>query len=158
MTTKSNKSTFFTDYTLISNNDNVRIGSSSIEEVPSNERPLLNLTMNGLLLPSDKIHEVDIKFSTENNPTKDILGHSYGTFAIRKSVLNAAKIVKTKMDRESNILKVVFNLRECPVKKKRVEFSFSVQIRDCGWSCESCSGCVCRASNQGSIDYCYDVL
>ena len=102
MSTKSNKSTFFTDYTLISNNNNVRIGTSSIEEVPSNERPLINLTMNGLLLPSDKIHEVDIKFSKENNPTKDILGYSYGTFAIRKSVLNAAKIVKTKMHKKTN--------------------------------------------------------
>ena len=45
--------------------------------------------MNGLLLPSDKIYEVDIKFSKDNNPKRDFLGYSYGTFVIRKSVLNS---------------------------------------------------------------------
>ena len=50
MNKKSNESTFFTDYTLISNNENVIVSTSSIEEVPSDKKPLINLTMNGLLL------------------------------------------------------------------------------------------------------------
>ena len=99
---------------------------------------------------------MDIKFSKDNNPKRDFLGYSYGTFVIRKSVLNAGKVVKTKMDRESNILKVFFDLQECPVKTKPVEFSFSVQIKDCTSFCSDCNGCECR--NNGDSSLCYDSL
>lgn len=46
---------FFTNYSFEYPNENVRVATSSFQDVPSNKLPLINLTMNRILRPSDKI-------------------------------------------------------------------------------------------------------
>lgn len=122
--------TFYTNYTFEYPNENVRIATSSFQDVPSNQNPLINLTMNGILRPSEKLHEIKMKFEG-NVPTKNNLAQSYGTFVVCTSVYNARKVIKTVWDKQTKTLTVVVDLRKYNVRIKRpVQFSFSVQIDD----------------------------
>ena len=130
--------TFYTNYTFEYPNENVRIATSSFQDVPSNQKRLINLTMNGILRPSEKLHEIKMKFEG-NVPTKDNLAQSYGTFVVCTSVYNARKVINTVWDKETKTLTVIVDLRKYNVRIKRpVQFSFSVQIDDrCLKSCYS---------------------
>ena len=122
--------TFYTNYTFEYPNENVRIATSSFQDVPSNQKRLINLTMNGILRPSEKLHEIKMKFEG-NVPTKDNLAQSYGTFVVCTSVYNARKVINTVWDKETKTLTVIVDLRKYNVRIKRpVQFSFSVQIDD----------------------------
>ncbi len=127
---------FFTNYSFEYTNENVRVGTSSFQEVPSNKNPLINLTMNGILRPSEKIHEIKMKFEGDI-PQKDILTESYGTFVLCKDVYNARNVIKTKWVKETDTLTIIIDLRPYHVRLKRpAQFSFSIQINDCGGTCE----------------------
>jgi hypothetical protein len=141
------QSNFFTNYTTSSLHDNVHVSSSSVEEVPTNKRPLINLTCNGLLYPSTERYEVVFNFS-EPVPNKDFLASSYGTFCIGKYVYNAAKIIKTAWEKETKKLFIVFDLTntQCRVSTRPVRFSFSIQLNDCGLFCGS-NFCNCGCTN-----------
>ena len=54
--------TFFSDYVFECANDNLIISTSSIEEVPSNKNDLINLNINGILKPSDRVYVFNITF------------------------------------------------------------------------------------------------
>ena len=140
------QSKFFTNYTTSSSNNNVHVSTSSVEEVPTNKFPLINLTCNGLLYPSTQVYEIVFTFS-EPAPNKDFLASSYGTFCIGKHVYNAAKIVKTGWEKETKKLVIVLDLTltTCRVSTRPVRFSFSLQLNDCGAFCGSnfCKKCGC---------------
>ena len=91
----SNTGKFFTNYSFEYPKENVRVATSSFQQVPSNKLPLINLTMNGILRPSEeRVHEIKMIFEGEV-PQKDTLAQSYGTFVLCKGVYNARKILKT---------------------------------------------------------------
>ena len=131
------------------------VATSSFQEVPSNKRPLINVTMNGILRPSEeKVHEIKMIFEGDV-PQKDVLAESYGTFVLCKGVYNATKIIKTDFDKESKTLTIIIDLTKQKVRPRRpAQFSFSLQIDDCG-NClpggtpccygQSCSYGVCNA-------------
>ena len=139
--------TYFTDYSFSSPNNNVLIATSSVEEVPSNKKPLINLTCNGVLLPSDAMYEVLLKFNNEPYPSKDALAGSYGTFCIGKRVLNATKVVKTAWDRKKAELLIVLDMRtySCTIKRA-TRFSFAVQLNDC----PHCGACCVKPGDCGA--------
>jgi hypothetical protein len=122
---------FYTNYRFDYQKENVVVSTSSFEEVPSNKKPLINLTVNGILRPSEeKIHEIKMKFEGDV-PQKDNLAQSYGTFVLCKDVYNARKIIKTAWDGESKTLTILIDLRKEKVRPRRpAQFSFSVQIDD----------------------------
>jgi hypothetical protein len=138
---ESNTGKFFTNYRFEYPKENVVVATSSFEEVPSNEKPLINLTMNGILRPSEeKVHEIKMIFEG-NVPRKDRLAQSYGTFVLCKDVYNARRIVKTAWDKEKNTLTIIIDLTREKVRPKRpAQFSFNVQIDDrtCKTAYESC--------------------
>ena len=43
---------FYTNYRFDYPNENVVVATSSFQDVPSNKKPLINLTMNGIVRPS----------------------------------------------------------------------------------------------------------
>ena len=93
--------------------------------------------MNGILRPSEKLHEIKMKFE-ENIPQKDTLAQSYGTFVLCKDVYNARKVIRTAWDKEKDTLTIIIDLRSYHVRPKRpAQFSFSIQINDSTFS--SCS-------------------
>ena len=121
---------FYTNYSFEYPNDNVRVATSSFQDVPSNKKPLINLTMNGILRPSDKIHVIKMIFKGEV-PQKDKLAQSYGTFILCNHVYNARRIITTAWEKETKTLEVIIDLRREKVRYKRpVQFSFTVQIND----------------------------
>jgi hypothetical protein len=133
---ESDTGKFYTNYSFEYPKENVVVSTSSFQEVPSNKKPLINLTMNGTLRPSEeKVHEIKMIFKG-NVPQKDFLAQSYGTFVLCKNVYNARKIIKTAWDGETNTLTVIIDLTRQKVRPRRpAQFSFSVQIDD------DCDGC-----------------
>ena len=107
------------------------VATSSFQEVPSNKKPLINLTVNGILRPSEeKVHEIKMIFDSDV-PEKDYLSQSYGTFVLCKGVYNARKIIKTRWDKEKSTLTIIIDLSREKIRPKRpVQFSFSIQIND----------------------------
>ena len=86
-------------------------------------------------------------------PQKDALAGSYGTFVLCNGVYNARKIMKTFWDREKNTLTITIDLTKQKVRPRRpAQFSFSVQINDCGPTCYS--GCCNPDSQCNSAGYC----
>jgi len=131
---------FYTNYRFEYPRKNVFVSTSSFQSVPSNKKPLINLTMNGILRPSEeKVHEIKMIFEGDV-PEKDRLAQSYGTFVLCKGVYNARKVIKTVWDKEKSTLTIVIDLRRQHVGFRRaVQFSFSVQIDDS--DCEPGSRC-----------------
>lgn len=130
---------FYTNYSFKYPNENVRVATSSFQDVPSNKKPLINLTMNGILGPSENLHVIEMKFEGDI-PQKDTLAQSYGTFVLCKDVYNARKVIKTAWDKETNTLTVMIDLRPYNVRPKRpAQFSFSIQIND-----ELCDDCAVK--------------
>ena len=130
---------FYTNYRFEYPKENVVVATSSFQEVPSNEKPLINLTVNGILRPSEeKVHEIKMIFEG-NVPEKDTLARSYGTFVLCQGVYNARRIVKHRWDKERNTLEIIIDLKREKVRLKRpAQFSFSVQIDD--KSCQKIGG------------------
>ena len=122
---------FYTNYSFEYPNDNVQVATSSFQDVPSNKKPLINLTMNGILRPSEeKVHVIKMIFKGEV-PQKDKLAQSYGTFILCNHVYNARRIITTAWEKETKTLEVIIDLRREKVRYKRpVQFSFTVQIND----------------------------
>lgn len=138
--------TYFTNYEWSTPNDNLRVSTSSVEEVPSNKKPLLNLTCNGVLLPSQQTYNLILRFTEVPFPTKDILAGCYGTFCIGKRVLSADKIIKSAYDKEKKELLLVIDIRRICSPKRATRFSFSVQLDDCyGTSCPCAAPCFCTS-------------
>ena len=77
---ESGTGTFYTNYSFEYPEENVRVATSSFEDVPSNKTALINLTMNGILRPSEKLHVINMKFKGDNIPQKDICAQSYLCF------------------------------------------------------------------------------
>ena len=128
--------TFYTNYTFEYPNENVRIATSSFQDVPSNQKRLINLTMNGILRPSEKLHEIKMKFEGYA-PQAEKGAQSYGTFVLCKDVYNAVKVIKTLWDKETDTFTIIIDLRSFHVRPKRpTQFSFSIQINDCGGTCK----------------------
>lgn len=129
---ESNTGKFYTNYSFEYPKENVVVSNSSFQGVPSNKKPLINLTMNGILRPSEeKVHEIKMIFKG-NVPQKDDLAQSYDTFVLCKNVYNARKIIKTAWDGETNTLTVIIDLTRQKVRPRRpAQFSLSVQIDDC---------------------------
>ena len=74
---------FYTTYRFEYPKENVVVATSSFQDVPTNKLPLINLTMNGILRPSEKkVHEIKMIFEGENIPQKDKLAPPYGTFVL----------------------------------------------------------------------------
>ena len=140
---------FYTNYRFEYPRKNVFVSTSSFQSVPSNKTPLINLTMNGILRPSEeKVHEIKMIFEGDV-PEKDRLAQSYGTFVLCKGVYNARKVIKTVWDKEKSTLTIVIDLRRQHVGFRRaVQFSFSVQIDD--------SDCVLYASCSSNATCCPD--
>ena len=128
---ESNTGKFYTNYSFEYPKENVKVATSSFQDVPTNEEPLINLTVNGILRPSEeKVHEIKMIFEGDV-PQKDKLAASYGTFVLCKGVYNAAKIMKTLWDKEKNTLTILIDLRREKIRPRRpAQFSFSVQIDD----------------------------
>jgi hypothetical protein len=128
---ESDTGKFFTNYRFEYPKENVVVATSSFEDVPSNKKRLINLTMNGILRPSEeKLHEVKMIFEGDV-PEKDRVAQCYGTFVLCKGVYNARKIVKTLWDQEKRTLTVIIDLRREKVRVKRpAQFSFTIQIND----------------------------
>ena len=129
----TNTGKFYTNYRFEYPNKNVVVATSSFQDVPSNKKPLINLTMNGILRPfQEKIYEIKLVFEGDDIPRIDICARSYGTFVLCKGVYNAARIVKTLWNNEENTLEVTIDLTKQKVRPRRpVQFSFSIQINDC---------------------------
>ena len=145
---------FYTNYSFEYPEENVRVATSSFEDVPSNKTALINLTMNGILRPSEKLHVINMKFKGDNIPQKDICAQSYGTFVLCNRVYNARKVIKTSWNKEENTLEVIIDFRKQHVKLRRpAQFSFSVQINDT-CSCPD-HGQHCTNDNGCSKDCCY---
>ena len=107
---ESDTGKFYTNYSFEYPNKNVVVATSSFQQVPSNKKPLINLTMNGILRPSEeKVHEIKMIFDGDV-PQKDFLAQSYGTFVLCKNVYNARKIIKTAWDKEKSTLTVIIDL------------------------------------------------
>ena len=104
---------FYTNYSFEYPNENVRVATSSFQDVPSNEKPLINLTMNGILRPSETLHVIKMKFKGDI-PQKNALAQSYGTFVLCKGVYNARKVIKTAWIKEENTLEVIIDRRRLP--------------------------------------------
>ena len=138
-------SIYFTNYTWTALQDNIIVSTSSVEEVPSNKLPLLNLTCNGVLLPTTAPYELLLSFPGGEGPSKDQLAGSYGTFCIGKRVLNAIKILKTAYDKDKRELLIVLDLRSysCPITRP-TRFSFTVQLNDCPFFCDKSCKDRCR--------------
>ncbi len=146
---------FYTNYSFEYPEENVRVATSSFEEVPSNKKPLINLTMNGILRPSEKLHVIKMKFKGDNIPQKDICAQSYGTFVLCDRVYNARKIIKTLWNKEENTLEVTIDFRKQHVKLRRpAQFSFSVQINDCQCS-DANKSCKKSTNCGGNCCYCW---
>ena len=133
----SNTGKFYTNYSFVypneglnSNMKNVSVATSSFQDVPTNKKNLVNLTMNGILRPSEKLHVIEMKFEGDV-PEKDYLAESYGTFVLCKDVYNARKIINTRWNKETNTLTITIDLRSYNIRpKRRAQFSFSIQIND----------------------------
>ena len=125
---------FYTNYRFEYPKENVVVATSSFQDVPTNKKPLINLTMNGILRPSEeKVYEIKMIFEGDDIPRKDICAQSYGTFVLCKGVYNATRIVKTFWNTEEKTLEVTIDLTKQKVRPRRpVQFSFSIQINDCG--------------------------
>lgn len=143
---------FFSNYSFSSTYDNIIVSTSSVQEVPSNKDPLLNLTVNGILKPSDKPYELLLTFPVNQpGPSKDQLAGSYGTFTIGNYVYNALKIIKSAYDTTNRVLTLILDIKRTCFKNitKPRRFSFSIQLDDCPNYCiEGClfyNGCVCTA-------------
>ena len=122
---------FYTNYSFEYPEENVRVATSSFEDVPSNKTALINLTMNGILRPSEKLHVINMKFKGDNIPQKDVCAQSYGTFVLCKDVYNSRKIIKTSWNKETSTLEVIIDLKRCKVRPKGpTQFSFTIQIND----------------------------
>ena len=137
----TNTGKFYTNYRFEYPKENVVVATSSFQDVPSNKKPLINLTMNGILRPlEEKVHEIKMIFDGDV-PEKDICAESYGTFVLCKGVYNARKIIRTGWDKEKNTLTVIIDLEREKVRLKRpAQFSFTIQINDCGYPGNSCTG------------------
>ena len=146
---------FFTNYSFEYPKENVVVATSSFQEVPSNEKPLINLTMNGILRPSEeKVHEIKMIFKENDIPEKDFLAQSYGTFVLCKGVYNARRIIKTRWDKEKSTLKILIDLTRQKVRLKRpAQFSFSIQINDSNLP-STCRNSGKKTSNGKSLVYC----
>lgn len=109
---------------------NVFVSTSSFQDVPTNRTKLINLTMNGVLRPSKKLHVVQMKFEGDV-PEKNTCARSYGTFVLCKDVYNSRKIIKTSWNKETSTLEVIIDLKHCKVRPKGpTQFSFTIQIND----------------------------
>ena len=156
---ESDTGKFYTNYSFEYPNENVVVATSSFQSVPSNKLPLINLTMNGILRPSEEVHEIKMKFEGDI-PQKDNFARSYGTFVLCKGVYNARRIVKHRWNKETKTLRIFIILRRAKVRLKRpAQFSFSIQIND--WTlpdtCYQISykpAFACCARSNGTISYC----
>ena len=129
---ESDTGKFYTNYRFEYPKENVLVFTSSFQDVPSNKKPLINLTMNGLLRPSEeKVYEIKMIFEGDV-PQKDRCAQSYGTFVLCKGVYNARKIIKTAWDKEKSTLTIIVDLSREKVRPRRPapQFSFSIQIDD----------------------------
>ena len=125
-----NTGKFYTNYSFEYSNENVRVATSSFQDVPTNKENLINLTMNGILRPSETLHVIKMKFKG-NIPQKDRCAQSYGTFVLCKGVYNSRKVIKTAWDKETATLFVTIDLRPYNIRLKRpTQFSFTIQIND----------------------------
>ena len=107
---ESDTGKFYTNYRFEYPKENVLVFTSSFQDVPSNKKPLINLTMNGLLRPSEeKVYEIKMIFEGDV-PQKDRCAQSYGTFVLCKGVYNARKIIKTAWDKEKSTLTIIVDL------------------------------------------------
>ena len=122
---------FYTNYRFEYPKENVVVATSSFQEVPSNKKPLINLTMNGILrLSEEKVHEIKMIFDGDV-PEKDTCAESYGTFVLCRGVYNARKIIKTRWDKEKSTLTIIVDLTKERIRPRRpAQFSFSIQIND----------------------------
>ena len=129
---ESNTGKFYTNYRFEYPKENVVVATSSFQDVPTNKKPLINLTVNGILRPSEeKVHEIKMIFEG-NVPQKDKLAKSYGTFVLSKGVYNARKIIRTVWEKETSTLTILIDLTKEKVRPIRpAQFSFSIQINDC---------------------------
>lgn len=142
-------STFFTDYSFASPNDNIIVSTSSVQEVPSNKKSLINLTVNGVLKPSIDIYSLILTFAGGQGPSKDHLSGSYGSLCIGKKVYSAEKFIRTAYDRNKRTLTIFIDVKRiCTHLQKATRFSFDVQINDCGWYCPCSVGCSCLLSDK----------
>ena len=121
---------FYTNYAFESLKESIRILTSSFEEVPTNTNKLSNITMNGIIRPSENAHEVKMIF-TEDIPSTNKPQNPSGTFVYCDTVYNARKIMTTRWLPEENALLLIIDLRKYKLRTKRpVQFSFSIQISD----------------------------
>jgi len=149
--------TFFKDYSFTFPNDNMIVSTSSVQEVPSNKLPLINLTINGLLKPSADPYILTISFPKDSpGPSKNRLSGAYGTFVIGNKVYNAEKIVKPAYDKTTRVLTIILDMKNtCYYDIKRVKrFSFSVQINDCPTSCTNTCSNTCTCNKLGNDPFC----
>lgn len=121
---------FYTNYAFESLKESIRILTSSFEEVPTNTNKLSNITMNGIIRPSENAHEVKMIF-TEDIPSTNKPQNPSGTFVYCDTVYNARKIMTTRWLPEENALLLIIDLRKYKLRTKRpVQFSFTIQISD----------------------------
>ena len=124
--------TTYTDYKWFSSN--ARVSTSTVQSVDSDKKPLMNITCNGVLLPTNKrTYVLELSFTGPSYPEKDLGGQSYGTFCIGEKVLNAVKIIKTAWDKEKKTLVINIDLKttyKIINLRKPTLFSFSIQIND----------------------------
>ena len=126
----TNSGKFYTNYAFESAKESIRVLTSSFEEVPTNTNNLSNITMNGIIRPSENAHEVKMIF-TEDIPSTKKPQNPSGTFVYCDTVYNARKIMRTRWLPEENALLVIIDLRKYKLRSKRpVQFSFSIQISD----------------------------
>jgi hypothetical protein len=143
---------FYTNYSfeypneaLNTNVKNVSVATSSFQDVPSNKKNLINITMNGILRPSEKLHVIKMIFKGDI-PNKNTLAQPYGTFVLCKDVYNAKKIIKRIWDKETSTLTITIDLSKYNVRpKRRAQFSFSIQINDI---CQNVGACTFNSSGQ----------
>ena len=143
---------FYTNYSfeypneaLNTNVKNVSVATSSFQDVPTNKKNLINITMNGILRPSEKLHVIKMIFKGDI-PNKNTLAQPYGTFVLCKDVYNANKIIKTIWDTETSTLTITIDLSKYNVRpKRRAQFSFSIQINDI---CQTVGNCTVNKSVQ----------
>ena len=143
---ESDTGRFYTNYRFEYPKENVVVATSSFQDVPSNKKPLINLTMNGILrLSEEKVHEIKMIFDGDV-PEKDTCAESYGTFVLGREVYNARKIIKTLWDKENSTLTIIIDLIKERLRLTRTaQFSFSIQINDstaCEYTFKSPGGCL----------------
>ena len=73
---------FYTNYRFEYPRKNVVVSTSSFQDVPSNKKPLINLTMNGILRPSEeeKVHVIQMISKGKYHKKISALSNSKNTY------------------------------------------------------------------------------